>query len=87
MGQYRGASNIDRAYMLNMAVTLPFAWTNFTFVLDFHRLKTSVSGWNLCFSSTLIFWIAYLSCNDDLVSNTRESDHFPNVNYLKSTNW
>ena len=33
-------------------------------------------------SSTLNFWIEYLSCNDDLVSKI--SDHFPNVNYLKS---
>ena len=120
MGQYHGASNIDRAYMLDMAfeaffltiirslrrprpnstfhsnsgdtpqllhnsrayfhraVTLPFALTHFTFVLDFRRLKTSVFGWNLCFSSTLNFRIAYFSCNDDLVSKIR--DNFPNVN-------
>ena len=56
------------------AVTLSFALTHFTFVLDFRRLKTSVFGWNLCFSSTLNFWIAYFSCNDDLVSKMR--DHF-----------
>ena len=37
------------------AVTLSFARTHFTFVLDFRRLKTSVFGWNLCFSSTLNF--------------------------------
>ena len=74
----------SRAYF-HRAVTLPFALTHFTFVLDFRRLKTSVSGWNLCFSSTLNFWIEYLSCNDDLVSKIR--DHFPNVNYLKSPNW
>ena len=109
---YRGAPNIDSAYILNMAfeaffltiklcnstlnsnsgdtprlrdVTLSFAPTHFTFVWDFRRLKTSVFGWNLCFSSTLNFWIAYFSCNDDLVSKIR--DHFPNVNYLKSPNW
>ena len=46
---------------------------------------------NICFqlelvlSSTLNFWIEYLSYNDDLVSKI--SDHFPNVNYLKSPNW
>ena len=46
---------------------------------------------NICFqlelvlSSTLNLWIEYLSCNDDLVSKI--SDHFPNVNYLKSPNW
>ena len=67
------------------AVTLLFALTYFTFVLDFRRLKTSVFGWNLCFSSILNFWIAYFSCNDDLVSKIR--DHFPNVIYLKSPNW
>ena len=67
------------------AVTLSFAPTHFTFVLAFSRLKTSVFGWNLCFSSTLNFWIAYFSCNDYLVSKIR--DHFPNVNYLKSPNW
>ena len=106
--KYRGAPNIDSAYMLNMAfeaffltiklrnstlnsntprlraVTLSFAPTHFTFVLDFRRLKTSVFGWNLCLSSTLNFLIAYFSCNDDLVSKIR--DHFPNVNYLKSPN-
>ena len=67
------------------AVTLSFAPTHFTFALDFRRLKTSVFGWNLCLSSTLNFWIACFSCNDDLVSKIR--DHFPNVNYLKSPNW
>ena len=67
------------------AVTLSFALTDFTFVLDFRQLKTSVFGWNMCFSSTLIFLIVYFSCNDDLVSKIR--DHFPNVNYLKSPNW
>ena len=67
------------------AVTLSFALTHFTFILDFRWLKTSVFGWNLCFSSTLNFWIAYFSWNDDLVSIIR--DHFPNVNYLKSPNW
>ena len=67
------------------AVTLSFALTHFTFLLDFRRLKTSVFGWNLCFSSTLNFWIAYFFCNYDLVSKMR--DHFPNVNYLKSPNW
>ena len=66
-------------------VTLSFALTDFTFVLDFRQLKTSVFGWNLCFSSTLNFLIAYFSCNDDLVSKIR--DHFPNANYLKSPNW
>ena len=35
-----------------LAVTLSFALTDFTFVLDFRQLKTSVFGWNLCFSST-----------------------------------
>ena len=74
----------SRPYV-HRAVTLPFARTHFSFVLDFHQLITSVSGWNLCFSSTLNFWIEYLSCNDDLVSKIR--DHFPNVNYLKSPNW
>ena len=79
-------SYIIAAYMayVHRAVTLPFAWTHFTFILDFRRLKTSVSSWNLCFR-TLNFWIEYLSCNDDLVSKI--SDHFPNVNYLKSPNW
>ena len=67
----------SRAYF-HRAVTLPFAPTHFTFVLDFRMLITSVSGWNLCFSSTLNFWIEYLSCNDDLVSKIR--DHFPNLN-------
>ena len=66
------------------ALTLSFALTDFTFVLDFRQLKTSVFGWNLCFSSTLTFLIAYFSCNDDLVSKIR--DRFPNVNYLKSPN-
>ena len=62
------------------AVTLPFALTDFSFVLDLRQLKTSVFGWNLCFSSTLNFLIAYFSCNDDLVRKIR--DHFPNVNYI-----
>ena len=66
-------------------MTLSFSLTDFTFVLDFRQLKTSVFGWNLCFSSTLNFLIAYFSCNDDLVSKIR--DHFPNVNYLKLPNW
>ena len=78
-GAISRASNIDRAYMLNMAfeaffltirglnirnstfnsnsgdtprlraVTLSFARTHFTFVLDFRRLNTSVFCWNLCF--------------------------------------
>ena len=73
----------SRAYF-HRVVTLPFALTHFTFVLDFRRLITSVSGCNLWFSSTLKLWIEYLSCNDELVSKIR--DHFPNVNYLKSPN-
>ena len=67
---------------------LSFALTHFTFVLDFRRLKTSVFGWNLYFSSTLNFWIAYFSCNDDLVRKIR--DHFSECQlgtYLKSPNW
>ena len=58
---------------------------SFYFRFGFSQLITSVSGWNLCFSSTLHFLIEYLSCNDDLVSKIR--DHFPKVNYLKSPNW
>ena len=46
-------SYIIVAYV-HRAVTLPFARTHFTFVLDFRRLKTSVSSWNLYFQALLI---------------------------------
>ena len=61
---------------------------SFYFRFGFSPVENICVRLELVLSSTLNFWIEYLSCNDDLVSKTKISDHFPNhVNYLKSPNW
>ena len=57
---------------------------SFDFRFGFSPVENIRFQLELVLSSTLNFWIEYLCCNDDLVSKI--SDHFPNVNYLKSPN-
>ena len=51
---------------------------SFFFRFGFSPVKNICFQLELVLSSTLIFWIEYLSCNDDLVSKI--SDHIRNVN-------